>query len=217
MKREIIIFANSLKHKQRCVAGKCITTKEWIRPVSTYNGDAINVEDTFVLNIRKNQKWPLKLLQRAEITFSQAAPLINHQPENLVVSNHPWIDKYKIEKNEIIEYLDFPSDLWGIGNSVGYQDKNKGCVQQILSSLYLIRVSNLKLYTNNFNEKKRPRASFSYNSINYDLAVTCLAFNDYIKTCSNYDSAILCISLGEPYSVDNRCYKLVASIYIGGF
>lgn len=107
MKREIIIFANSLKHKQRCVAGKCITTKEWIRPVSTYNGDAINVEDTFVLNIRKNQKWPLKLLQRAEITFSQAAPLINHQPENLVVSNHPWIDKYKIEKMKLLNILTF--------------------------------------------------------------------------------------------------------------
>ena len=120
----------------------------------------------------------------------------------------------KIEKNEIIEYLDFPDDLWGIGNSVGYQDESKGCVQQILSSLYLIQVSNLKLYTNNFNEKIRPRASFSYNSINYDLAVTCLAFNDYMRTSSNYDSAILCISLGEPYSVDNRCYKLVASIYI---
>ena len=122
--------------------------------------------------------------------------------------------QYLSEKNEIIEYLDFPDDLWGIGNSVGYQDESKGCVQQILSSLYLIQVSNLKLYTNNFNEKIRPRASFSYNSINYDLAVTCLAFNDYMRTSSNYDSAILCISLGEPYSVDNRCYKLVASIYI---
>ena len=138
MKREIIIFANSLKHKQRCVAGKCVKTKEWIRPVSTSNGGAIDVEDTCVFNIRKQQKWPLKLLQRAEITFSQSAPLINHQPENLVVTNQPWIDKYKIEKNEIIEYLDFPDDLWGIGNSVGYQDESKGCVQQILSSLYLI-------------------------------------------------------------------------------
>ncbi|PKF36862.1 dual OB domain-containing protein [Acinetobacter proteolyticus] len=214
MKREIIIFANSLKHKQRCVAGKCVKTKEWIRPVSTSDGGAINVVDTFVINVRKQQKWPLKLLQRAEITFSKAAPLINHQPENLVISNEPWIDKYKIEKKEIIDYLDSPSDLWGNGNSIGYQDKNTGCTQQILCSLYLIQVSNLKLYTKTFSEKIRPRASFSYNGINYDLAVTCLAFNDYIKTCSNYDSAILCISLGEPYPADNRCYKLVASIYI---
>ncbi|HRM52080.1 MAG TPA: hypothetical protein PL094_08320, partial [Acinetobacter johnsonii] len=74
MKKEIVILATSLKHGNRCVAGKTINTKEWIRPVSKENGDAIELEQTAVLNTRTNKKWPLKLLQKTEIIFSKHVP-----------------------------------------------------------------------------------------------------------------------------------------------
>ena len=48
MRKEIIILATSLKHGNRCVAGKTIHTKQWIRPVANVNGDAIRVEQTAV-------------------------------------------------------------------------------------------------------------------------------------------------------------------------
>lgn len=203
-----------MKHKQRCVAGKCIKTKEWIRPVSNLDGDAIQVKNTYVLNIRTNKIWPLKLLQRAEITFSQFAPLTNHQPENIVVTNHQWIDKYKIEKHDLFDYLDRPKNLWGEESSVEYKNKKNGCALLISSSLYLVQVSNLELYTNRFNDKIRRRAHFTYNDLAYDLAVTCLSFDDHLEVKKCYQSAILCISLGEPSPHDNRCYKLIASIFI---
>lgn len=214
MKREIVVFATSLKHGQRCVAGKCYRTKEWIRPVSNQNGDAIRLEKTTVLNTKTQKKWQLKLLQRAEITFLEYAPLHNHQPENFIVSNDSWIDKYKIEKHDIHYYLDNPNDLWGKNDSVEYQNKQLGCSQQILASLYLVQVKNLNLYTKQFNDKIRRRASFTYKETHYDLAVTCLTFDDHIQLNNQYQSAILCISLGEPSPYDNRCYKLVASIFI---
>lgn len=214
MKKEIVIFATSLKHGNRCVAGKCFRTKEWIRPVSNQNGDAIKLEKTTVLNTRTQKKWPLKVLQKAEITFLEYAPLNNHQPENFVISNDSWIDKYKIEKQDIHYYLDHPIDLWGRGNSVEYQNQQLGCLQEISASLYLVQVQNLNLYTNQFNDKIRRRASFTYNEINYDFAVTCLTFDDHIQQNSQYTHATLCLSLGEPSPHDNRCYKLVASIFI---
>lgn len=214
MKQEIVVLANSLKHANRCVAGKTIYTKEWIRPVSNANGDAISVANTAVLNNRTNKKWPLKLLQKTEITFSCHAPRINHQPENFVISNDPWIDKYKIAHNELKYYLDYPENLWGLGNSIPYLNAEQGCLQQINASLYLIEVQNLRLYTNQFNGAIRRRAAFTYNSNLYDLAVTCLTFDNHIQTYNYYESAILCISLGESSPHDNRCYKLIASIFI---
>ncbi|MFN4317272.1 dual OB domain-containing protein [Acinetobacter parvus] len=35
MDRTIVIFASSIKYQGRCVAGKCISSNNWIRPVST--------------------------------------------------------------------------------------------------------------------------------------------------------------------------------------
>ncbi len=214
MKEEIIILANSLKHGHRCVAGKTIYNKQWIRPVSNINGDAIQLDQTAVLNTRTNRKWPLKLLQKAEITFSQYAPRPNHQPENFVIAPTPWIDKYKIDKNDLTNYLDSPESLWGSGTYVPYQNIQSGCSQKIEASLYLIKVENLRLYTNQFNGNIRRRASFLYHSINYDLPATCLTFDDHIRQNDLYQCAILCISLGEPSPHDNRCYKLIASIFI---
>jgi hypothetical protein len=214
MKKEIVILATSLKHGNRCVAGKTINTKEWIRPVSNENGDAIELEQTAVLNTRTNKKWPLKLLQKTEIIFSKHVPRPNHQPENFLITSSPWIDKYKIEHSDLQNYLDHPTNLWGLGNSISYQNIPLGCLQSIEASLYLIQVQNLRLYTNQFNGQTRRRASFDYNSVNYDFPVTCLTFDDHIRQNNLYQNAFLCISLGEPSPHDNRCYKLIASIFV---
>ena len=106
------------------------------------------------------------------------------------------------------------TNLWGLGNSNPYQNIQLGCLQSIEASLYLIQVQNLRLYTNQFNGQTRRRASFDYNSVNYDFPVTCLTFDDHIRQNNLYQNAFLCISLGEPSPHDNRCYKLIASIFV---
>lgn len=59
---------------------------------------------------------------------------------------------------------------------------------------------------------KKGRASFIYNEIKYDLAVTGREFFPIIGNNNKFllEKAILCISLGEVYR--DYCYKLVASI-----
>lgn len=207
--KEIVVFANSVKHGQSCVAGKCTRTKKWIRPVSNVDGGEICENQTKILNLKNNSKWNLKILQKIQIGISCAAPLI-HQPENYVITQEQWIDKFKISPQEALQYLDNPVDLWGQGNRISFSIQNKDIV--ISDSLYLIRVKNLNLYTSIDQEKKKRRGNFYYNSFQYDLASTAREFDNLIGSNkeTTIEDAIICISLGENHN--GNCYKLIASI-----
>ena len=43
IKKTIVILANSVKHGNHCVAGKCITSKSWARPVFDVSGGELQV------------------------------------------------------------------------------------------------------------------------------------------------------------------------------
>ncbi|WEV50186.1 hypothetical protein OZX61_12575 (plasmid) [Acinetobacter sp. ESL0695] len=211
MIKEIVVFANSVKHKNSCVAGKYINSKEWVRPVYDNNGGEIPVDQTKILNQKTNKTWNLKVLQKIKIDVSHSAPL-KHQPENWVINRSQWTDHYKISLDDALNYLDYPKDLWGDGNRISYHDISANKIK-IDSSLYLIKVENLNLYVVEKNDKKKGRAKFMYNGIEYDLAVTGREFFPIIEENNEcfFKKAILCISLGEIHT-DYYCYKLVASI-----
>ena len=38
---QIVILAKSVKHGNHCVAGKCVRSKRWYRPVSTIDGEEL--------------------------------------------------------------------------------------------------------------------------------------------------------------------------------
>ena len=201
MKKILAIFANSVKHHQHCVAGKDVITKEWIRPVGDKNGCELKDEQTKYHN--KYGKYLVKPLQKMEIEFLEHVPLI-HQPENYVISNKIWEQKYKIERTNTEEYLDNPSDLWldgiSINDRVRYElIQNRNI--QIHQSLYLIKVNNLEV------NKEHRRAIFVYKDVNYNLSITDPNIQYFIN---NKNSYYLVISLGEEFK--GYCYKLVASI-----
>lgn len=206
MKKEIVILANSLKNQARCVAGKCVSTKEWIRPVGDLHGKALSKSQIIVKN-NKGQIWQLKPLQKTEICFSQHAPLVN-QPENYLIDGSQWIDKYKIQVSDIIAYLDHPKDLWGVGDRINFAMIQNSKI--INNSLYLVNVNSLRLYT----QYNKRRGAFNYNGVQYNFACTDLNFDNILQNRNfiDFQNAILCISLGEPWNGD--CYKLIAAIYI---
>ena len=210
MIKEIVVFANSVKHKSSCIAGKYINSQKWVRPVYDNDGAEIPVNQTKILNQKTNKIWDLKVLQKIKIDISHSAPL-KHQPENWVINENQWTDHYKISLDDISNYLDYPESLWGNGNCVSYHDINENKITMD-SSLYLIKVENIKLYIVEKEGKKKGRASFIYNEIKYDLAVTGREFFPIIGNNNKFllEKAILCISLGEVYR--DYCYKLVASI-----
>ncbi|MEQ3638100.1 MULTISPECIES: hypothetical protein [unclassified Alcanivorax] len=200
---EIIVFANSVKHGQHCVAGKCINTGNWIRPVSNTNGAELSHEQAKYQN--PYGTFCVKPLQKIRMGFSQHAPL-SHQPENYLIDGNLWRQNYSISEAELVAYLDTPDDLWGHENRVQHSLITMG-LYSIDQSLYLVQVDNLNLYTTG--DEKR-RASFNYNGSGYDLAATDPKFDDILRERREVNG-ILCISLGEEYQ--GYCYKLVATIF----
>ena len=132
-------------------------------------------------------------------------PLIN-QPENYLIDDSVWQQNYKIRETELIQYLDYPENLWGATDRVDYRMIQNGDIQ-INQSLYLIRVDDLNLYINRFEKR---RASFTYSRNQYDLAVTDPNFDSLIENPGELQG-ILCISLGEEF--EGNCYKLVATMF----
>ena len=137
MIKEIVVFANSVKHGNSCVAGKCMKTGEWIRPVSNDQGGEISNEQTV-----KVSGYRLQILDKVKVDLSHHAPL-NHQTENYVINKTPWTDEFFIKKEEVTKYLDSPQDLWGEGDRVSHDDIKDN--QLIKNSLYLVQVHQLEL------------------------------------------------------------------------
>lgn len=200
---QIVILAKSVKHGEHCVAGKCIDTRRWYRPVSNLNGAELNHNQVMYRNIHGT--YSVKPLQKIQMSFLQHAPLI-HQPDNYLIDGSMWQQKYKINLDELDNYFDRPDNIWGRENRVNYELIRSEDIS-IEQSLYLIQVENLNMY---YNQDRRRRASFTYNRINYDFAVTDPNFDKIMR--ENLDiRGVLCISLGEEYN--GFCYKLVATIF----
>lgn len=200
MIKEIVVFANSVKHENSCVAGKCTKTKEWIRPVSNAQGGEISNEQTI-----KASGYRLQILDKVKVDLSHHAPL-DHQTENHVINQTQWVDAFFIRNHQVEDYLDAPDNLWGIGDRVSHDEIVNN--QEVTNSLYLVEVEELELFKNRYDKR---RARFSYGGINYDLAVTGREFDKHFVTNSTFlRDVIICVSLGENYEGD--CYKLVASI-----
>lgn len=202
-KLNIVVLANSVKHSEHCVAGKTLLTKKWIRLVSSNDGAELSKAQASCSN--PHGVFVVKPLQKVELGVSHHAPLIN-QPENHVIDNTQWVQKYKIDDDQVSPLLDNPDDLWGEGDRVSYSSVECGN-DSISQSLFLVKVENLKLYLNTYNKR---RAAFSYNGVEYNLAVTDPRF-DAITSQNIPIQNILCISLGEAY--EGNCFKLVATIF----
>tara|TARA_Y100000992_G_scaffold300156_1_gene268236 strand:- start:4201 stop:4821 length:621 start_codon:yes stop_codon:yes gene_type:complete len=199
---EIVIFANSYKDGGRCIAGKTVNEKKWVRPVSNENGGELSQEQIKYKN--KYGVYSVKTLQKIKLKLLDRAPLPN-QPENYLISNELWTQNYAIQEKEIYDYLDHPDSLWGNGDRVSIEMINKKL--NIKQSLYLVKVEKLKLF---FTEENKRRAEFCFNGINYNFAVTDPKFDHLINEPKKIND-ILCISLGSNY--EGNCYKLVAGIF----
>ncbi|RIZ68854.1 MAG: hypothetical protein D0528_06305 [Methylococcales bacterium] len=202
-KKTIVVLANSIKHSQHCVAGKCINTKEWIRLVSDKFGAELTHQQARYQN--PYGTYLVKPMQKTVVGLDQHVPLI-HQPENHIIDGSIWQQQYNIDDTGLHNYLETPNDLWGSGDHILYSDITNGYIT-IVQSLYLVKVNNLNIYKNQYDKR---RASFNYNNQNYDFAVTDPNFDSIVNNGVALKN-ILCLSLGEEYK--GNCYKLVATIF----
>lgn len=210
MQKTIIIFANSVKRHQHCVAGKDILTKEWIRPVSTSEEKELTNQQCTCDNLQE----PVKLLQQINIDFLKHDPLEN-QPENYLISNIKWLLSGSINRDDVCKYLDKPNNLWIDGENqndrVVYSHIETKKIQ-ITQSLYLIAVEKIHIYwkdRSQWNQNLQRRGKFKYNNVEYDLAITDPNFEKYEE--QDLLNKFLCISLSGQFN--GFCYKIIASIF----
>lgn len=202
--KKIVILANSIKHGEHCVAGKCTTTGQWIRPVSTAGGEALT--HTQVMCRNPHGLFIAKPLQKVIIQLDSAAPL-KHQPENyLVAANSEWQQDYKVDEHALPGLLDDPISLWGQDNRVSYAAISQSN-HKTEASLFLVQTEKLHLYVNSENKR---RVQFYYKGIAYDLPATDPQFDSIVNE-GRKNLGVICISLGEEFN--GYCYKIAAAIY----
>jgi len=219
MSRTLVILANSVKHHLHCVAGKDINTKEWVRPVSNDDGEALSDEQSSYVNKEKN--WRVKPLDKITMEFSKHVPL-TQQPENYLISKEKWTSNFKIERNDLAQYIDTPENIW-LDTSTNSNRVTSSFVTSkkivITQSLYLIKIKilNLQISTENIDgvDKRKLKGSFEYNSVMYeDLTITDpKIWSEYKeKALGKYElkDIYLCLSLGEEFH--GFYYKIIAAI-----
>lgn len=215
--KDIVCLANSRKMNGRCVAGKDVKTKGWIRPVSSNECEELSLSQ-----IRPKGKQALGLLDIIRIPCKVKKPS-RHQPENILIDDGPWEKIGEFEPKQLDSICDHPKAIWLLGEHddripVDYFDKIKSD-----SSLLLIKPSDLFLRRDNYTDmngvtKRKLRAIFSYNGKQYSFGVTDPLVESQYKNKPEGDYRIsggkiyLCISLGEPLERDNCCYKFVAAL-----
>jgi hypothetical protein len=207
---DLIIFANSIKRNQHCVAWKEISSKKRIRPIS---GEWIEHELNRNQCTCEMELLPVQLLEKIRIPLLLEQPSV-FQPENYLISDHKRKYLWKVDRREISNYLDHPESLrisnWHPNDRIPENNiiTNEITVEQ---SLYLLFVENIKIYRKDRSQRgKSPqrRGSFNYKNVFYDFALTDPQFGHFNETI--LADKYICISLSAPFQW--YCYKIIAAI-----
>ncbi len=234
--KKLVCLASSRKMSGHCIAGKELSSGDWIRPVSKQTtGELLGKR----LKLQGNL-FP-QLLDIVIVPLLKPKPH-NYQRENhLVDSSKYWFTKGTIAWSQLSNFVDtVQGEIWVNSNSTyrGINDRvPENMANEMTSSLLLIRPEALVISVNDAVIGKLDiRAWFLFNNIPYRFAVTdpkieaMFHYNQNGKyefvmpnqslVIKNKDGTseidaskvYLCLSLGEPYH--EYCYKLVASIII---
>lgn len=214
----VVCLANSRKSLGRCVAGKRVSDRSWLRPISNSAGHEISEFDR-----RYPDGTTAQLLDVIDIPCQEVRPH-RHQSENVLIDDRfYWAKHGRASWNDIENLVDRNADLWANGYSAYYNRNNRVPEAHINSgggSLRLIELEEIVLHAGpkapDFgNMKPIVRASFGYGGHDYKLDVTdpeferaCLA-----KGTGEYHlkSVVACVSLAELHT-DGFAYKVVAAI-----
>lgn len=211
MEKTIIIMTKSFKRYNYCIAGIDVETGEWIRVVSddrTIEG-AVPVEDA----VDENEN-PIEIFDVVTISFIRSQPLPEQDENWLYDRSRPWIKQRSVNLQYVINQYGTDNCQYVFNNDARFLERDELTGQ----SLLLLKISSPKVIVKTFPNQKKVSLNFRYNNESYaffsisDIEV----YNEYkIKDDGTYplgDECYAVFSLTRPH-VDNRCYKMVASIF----
>jgi hypothetical protein len=173
--KTIVCFANSRKTSGRCVAGKEWhenVAGEWVRPISDRPSHEVSMEDR-----RYHDGGDPQLLDIITIPCDHHDP-VSHQNENHVIDPKCyWVKDGVLAWGDIQACLDYPSNLWGVGEASYAGLNNRLAVgQEDGTSLYLVEVECVQLIVGpkapQYSLKRSVQAEFTYRGATYRLDVT---------------------------------------------
>lgn len=216
--KTIVCFANSRKTSGRCVAGKEWrdgTPAEWVRPISTRPTHEISEAERRYEDGRDPQLLDIVLI-----------PCVKHHPlpyqrENHVIDpENQWVRRGVLEWNDIGNWLDKPTTLWGTGQGSYSGLSNRVAIgKEDGSSLFLISTERLRLLVGRKapeypDSKRGVRGEFTYRGETYRMDVTdpVIERKYFSQADGQYEihNPVLCVSLGDPYQ--GYFYKLIAGV-----
>ncbi len=225
---EIICLANSRKHSGRCIAGLRTDGNGWMRPVSILP-EGILQERHYTLT----DDSEAQLLDVIRIPFDKPRPQPHH-PEDWQIRPDTWELSTRTLTKEHIACLKAnltygPELLGNAEDRILYPASAHGSITE--SSLALVQPENLHFHVKaRKNGEKQVRVLFELGGADYNLAITDLEWEPRLKSqeigiytlddfgISPFDTPLLTISLSEPLlsevAGENRCYKLVAALFL---
>ena len=222
--KRIVCLANSRKLGGRCVAGREVASGAyggWIRPVSGRQGAAVSLEER-----RYQDGTDPQILDVINIQMIGPSPRLHQTENHLLNDQFYWQRERAMTVQDLPSLVERPAVLWANGHhtSNGMNDFITPEEAAITTnSLFLIRPTQLSILAQTeggglYPTKRRVRADFQYNRTRYRFMVTDPTIEAQFLAGENgvytINDAYLCVSLGEPFDQDGRCYKLVATIIL---
>jgi hypothetical protein len=231
MNKTILVLANSIRVRNRCIAGREATLVDshwrygpWIRPVSAQGEGAVPLNKSICTD-------GTQPAVRDVVTIALSAKQdCQHQPENYFIDTSQRWEKVAHIEPDWTSILEQPADLWLQPNvkkdriSTSFLNAASG-----IQSLYLIRPVNLRfiIYTEDDALRgglhKQRRAVFDYQNCRYSLPITDPAMDRRYFTPfpalgqpprelnpAHPDRCLLVVSLGAPFNGFH--YKIVATV-----
>ena len=211
----ILILAASFQQGGRCVAGKAVDDKRWIRPVLDASGDGVPVAC-----LALNGGGLAVVGDIVEMGLSDQKPESGHQTENrLITGSPPWKKAGRVRYSDLDAYADDASaPLWAGGENTLHGENN--CVTAPAKgegSLRFFRAQNVTVewVDSDFSARKTPYAFFRTGGADYRMRVTdrrASSPHPWKNGDCRIAECFICASLTQKYSEDSRCHKLVACI-----
>lgn len=211
---EFICLACSKKFNAFCIAGKQIfedgTIGKWVRPM---DGNQVIENRDRAYSAGLGYAEPLDLVSAV---YLRKIPN-GFQSENILIdTGYYWAKLDSPSPIDIDSLLDYPASLWidGYHSSNGRNDRIPvEKISLVSSSLYFIKISNLKVISEISFEKLKVRADFYYNKIHYNFTITdpnaCEAFKE--EGTYSVGDCYATVSLGVEFNENH--YKLIAFLY----
>lgn len=219
----IVCLANSYKHEHRCVAGISLSTKKWLRLVSSEIPGCIPRERTCYADGKESQ-----VLDVFEVELGDPCGTSAH-PEDVLISKKQWRRVQHLNGQAGLEFLTKlvspePIILEGYSDRIAVQKFQERPARM---SLGLIHPEDLWWWIREEKGKRKYRANFRLGRtarIRYDLPVTDPAWLDQLHLlpsgihpnttlCGNQASqTFLTVSLSEPF--EGFHYKLAAGVVL---